>query len=247
MAINFTATNSKLLHTTADVLSGSNVFTLCAWIFARGIGGGAGGRIFQFPEDTTEVLLRHASATHLLRFEVDFTSAQGGWTFSAVDSVWHAVALSYDGGSTANDPIARLDFANQTVTEATTPAGTFVQPLGGFGLGGRTTNDRAWDGLLAHFMVANVIWTAQEMDAALKNPGCVRRGLRLHIEDETGFDRSGNGFHATPSALTFASGPPCMPYPLNCVTPTGISIQAAPPAGSSVPAKMAQYARRRAA
>lgn len=218
MAIDFNALTSTLEHTTAAGFDTATM-TLCAWALADGEGENALGRIFQASEaDTTpSPALFHFGGANQLKWYYDFTgggSVDGQWTFPATDGQWNAIGVSYDRSSVANDPVARVNFADVTVTETATPVGTAETPATGYCVGNISGQTRTWDGALAHVMFFNVVLSAEEMDQALIRPGSMRRGLVLwlpmwdssHVED-----LSGSALNGTATALATRDGPPITP------------------------------------
>ncbi len=179
MAVDFNGTTSKLAHTTASGYN-TDTLTICGWVRADGVGEASRGFVVQFPDasaDNASPVFYHHSTASVLRFLYDFTTTDGIWSLSATDGQWNAVAISYDRTSTANDPVARVNFSSASVTRTTGPVGTPVSPATGYCIGNSTNQVRTWDGALQHLQFFNVVLTAAEMDAALRAPGSVRRGL----------------------------------------------------------------------
>ena len=80
-------------------------------------------------------------------------------------SQWHSLTVTMDGSSVANNPLMYVDGVSQTVTEATTPTGTFTIDNTTLNLGNRNDNVRVWDGGLAEFAQWNRILSAAEVAA----------------------------------------------------------------------------------
>lgn len=214
MAILFDALTSKLQHDTAAL--DSTTWTFCVWLYALGLGEGSFGEIFVWDETGNDVYeIYHDSVANRLEISARWNVTLGQWEVSTVtDNQWNAVAISYDGGSTANDPLARVNFAAATVTEVGTPTGTLPAAAPGYCVGNKSTQDFTWDGRLQHLQYFNVILTADEMDAALRRPGSIRRGLRLWLpmfHASYVADLSGNAFHGTGTALATTDSAPCQP------------------------------------
>lgn len=224
--IDFNGTTSRIENTTAN-LGVNTIMTLCAWTFADGQGESSAGHITCLDEATNSVVLRHNNSNNVLRFGAIFTGVSGAWNFTATDSQWNAVAVSYDGGATTNDPVVRVNFANVSVTEVSTPTLSFVSPNTGYCIGNNTGATRTWNGMIAYVQGFNVILTAPEMDQCLRRPGSVRRGLKLFQPMlHSGYlaDLSGNGFNGTGTDLANrVGGPPCAPlYGGQSFSPHGI-------------------------
>jgi len=87
---------------------------------------------------------------------VGFSTTVGVWTITAPSSsVWHHLAVTYDGASTSNVPLIYVDGVSQSVTTATTPVGTISIPTQSFNIGNRNGLDRAFNGRIAEFAVWN--------------------------------------------------------------------------------------------
>lgn len=214
--VDFDALTSFFENTTAD-LGITTLVTICAHVFADGVGEGSFGRIIQLPEDTLILTFEHNSAAGLLEFRAQWSGTLAHWTFPANDSEHHAVAVSYDAGATGNTPVARVDYLPVTVTLVTAASGTFTAPGTGYCIGNRTARDRTWDGMLGEIQVFNAILTAGQMDQACIKPGSVRlnaagtRVLQLWAPLYNAAylsDLSGSAFNGTAGGLTDRAGGP---------------------------------------
>jgi hypothetical protein len=79
---------------------------------------------------------------------------------------WHHIVITYDGGSTANDPVIYVDGASVTVTELAAPVGTInTANTGAYVLGNRAAGDRNMDGMLGEFAAWDAILDAAEARA----------------------------------------------------------------------------------
>lgn len=203
------------MHATLPDLTAATTVTVCAWVFADASGEGGFGTIARVPEAGTEISGYHfggANAADTLRWSCQRATTIGIWTFPATFSAWHAVAVSYDSALTTNDPVARVDFADVTETETSTPVGVAAGLGSGISIGGNNAGTRTWDGRLAHVQTFNVLLTASEMDAALRRPGSIRRGMKswhpLYHATYLG-DLSGQaGVLTLTGAIATADGPP---------------------------------------
>lgn len=72
-------------------------------------------------------------------------------------AAWHSLSITYDAGSTANDPAIQVDNTPQTVTETVAPAGSLFTDAGSYYLGNRPAADRNLDGMMGLFAVWNRI------------------------------------------------------------------------------------------
>lgn len=102
-----------------------------------------------------------------LVFQKTWQGATGQWRVSSPSTnAWHAIGISYDGGSISNDPLMYVDGVSQSVTEQATPAGSANNDATQYQIGNRTTNlNRAFNGRLAEFAYWDVLLTANEFAA----------------------------------------------------------------------------------
>jgi hypothetical protein len=205
--------NSKLENTTADVLAGSDELTICAWVNAAGFGQNGDGTVIRFDETSDTHFLRHPNAANKLTWIASFSSSYGEWTFPITDGQWQAVALTHDQSPASNTPRARVNYLDVTVTRVSAvPTGDPVVVPAGYCVGNNSATNETWNGKIAHVQVFNRVLSPTEMDAALRNPGSIKHGLRLWLPMLNASDvndRSGYGFHGTGTALeTGSDGPP---------------------------------------
>lgn len=217
MGTDYNGSTSKLEHTTANLLQGSGLFTILVWALPDTQGEATFGRLVVMPHTGGggAINVGNVNTVGTIQLEFPWTTTNGKWDIPITNAAWNAIAFSYDNSSDVNDPIARVNFASATVTEDTAPVGTAVAPADGYCVGNRSDQARTWDGGIGPLMVHNVILTAEEMDAQLRCPGSIRRGLVLHLNQLNGADRhdlSGNGFHPTATGLANRNGPPMLPW-----------------------------------
>lgn len=119
-------------------LDSAKTFSISLWITVAGYVTGTDG-IYLVKADTFEgattkglfaVISNGTSSTAgTLRFNAMGWATTGG-TFTipgpTASAAWHHLAITYNASSTANKPIIYLDGTLQTVTTATTPAGTYT-------------------------------------------------------------------------------------------------------------------------
>jgi hypothetical protein len=212
-SILFDGLDSRLMKTDADVLAGSSNITVCVWVWAAGLGENNLGTILRLDEDGSAILLGHPSSANTLHWVGKFTGGNGEWTFPVTDGTWRPVSVTYNKSNPANDPVARVNFADVTETEVASP-----NPMGspqaintGYCVGNDSTQVRTWNGKIAHLQVFDRILSTTEQDAALQAPGSIRNGLRLWLPMNSATDvndRSGNGLNGTATTLfTDISGP----------------------------------------
>lgn len=215
MSIDFNGTTSLLYHTTATGYL-VDARTVLAWCYADTAGELGVGQLFGADETAAGTVyrwvLRYNNSTNLFRMFSNRTT-DGVWQVALPLAQWNAFGVSYDGSDVANDPVARNNFAPLTVTEITVPVGAEAAGETGYAIGCRSTGTNVWDGAIQHVQFFNVVLTAAEMDAALRLPGSIRRGLvswwpmltAAHVTDIV------QNVAGTGSALTSRGGPPCGP------------------------------------
>jgi len=111
-------------------------------------------------------------------------SADGKWSIAKpTTGAWHHICITYDGSSTANDPLIYLDGVSQAVTERSTPSGTLLLPDGTVTIGRASGGGQEFDGRLAEFAIWNRILTAGEVAALGKGfaPPTNPRGLLTYL------------------------------------------------------------------
>lgn len=104
----------------------------------------------------------------------------GEWVMvGPATGTWAHVAMTYDSGSTTNDPVMYLNGTSSTVTEITNPTGTWATGTDDVYLGNQSAGVRGLDGSLAESAVWNRILTAGEILALSKtySPSHFPRGL----------------------------------------------------------------------
>lgn len=148
--------------------------TYSIWTMRFGDGGGAGGRLFDKREgsDAQVVLIYNPNPNpnNAYNFDVVWSGGTASWRFPRpAGGVWAHILVTYDGGSSANDPLAYVDGVSQTVTEATGPSGTLNTNTSRYIVGNRANDDaRNWNGRLCEFAIWNRILTTAEISALAK-------------------------------------------------------------------------------
>jgi hypothetical protein len=99
------------------------------------------------------------------KFSRGWSTTAGLWSIVRPSAdAWHNIVVTYDGGSTGNNPIVYVDGSSVTVTTVTAPAGTLdTSNADAYWLGNRQADSaRNWAGQLAEFAVWNRILNAAE-------------------------------------------------------------------------------------
>jgi hypothetical protein len=99
-----------------------------------------------------------------LFFYADWSTTQGFWyTTNALTTGLHLLGLTYDYGSTANDPSMFVDGASVGVTEQQAPVGTYRTGLSNvFRLGSFTVGSVSINARIHAFTVLSGLWAAAD-------------------------------------------------------------------------------------
>ena len=167
-------------------------------------------RYFQNDSDTW--IAQNASTD--LKFHRDWTTTPGQWVIAAAAhgmtlTNWNHIALTYDGSSTANDPLFYANGVSKTVTRTTAPAGTLWTTAGPWFLGNNSASGTLpHGGSLEWFSIHNVVLTAQEvadhMNYGFVPRGCIGSWSLDGASPEP--DLSGSGHDGTVTGTTVVAG-----------------------------------------
>lgn len=142
------------------------------------------GRVWEWRDAGGSLMnmqLYNTGSANVCEVAVNWSTTTGVWTCPPPSAgSWHVVTVTYDGGSTSNNPAMYVDGVSQTVTRAIAPAGslnagtrsmTFGQRFGGSG--------NKYNGAAAEFGLWNRILTAGELAGLAKwsVPNTCPRGL----------------------------------------------------------------------
>lgn len=220
----FNNTTTKVENTGAAIVYSQ--MSILAWIKFAGNGEDGFGRILVADEFTTagfRFRLRPTNTTiDLFR---TFSTTNGTWR-AATGAVantgrWYCVAVSHDGGSTANVPAWWIrdsttgpNLVTSANTTVTAPAGTVTLTGVGYCAGNVTGQTATFDGSICYLQLWDRILTYGEFNTAMHNPGRITNGLKLFLplrDSADGADLSGSGFNGTVTAGGNSDGPPCGP------------------------------------
>lgn len=108
------------------------------------------------------------------------TVSDGAWSISKpATGAWIHNVVTYDGSSTANDPIIYNNGVSQSITERSSPSGSLVNTSTNFYIGSEANTGQYWDGRIAEFAIWNRILSQDEVTALAKgaSPLLFARGL----------------------------------------------------------------------
>ncbi len=117
---------------------------------------------------------------------IHWSTNSGAWSIpKPATGAWTHILVTYDMGSTANDPAIYVNGASQTVTERGTPSGTApANSQSTLYLGSDSGNGQYYDGRMAEFAMWNRVLTAAEADiigAKKYSPLFVSNGLVMYV------------------------------------------------------------------
>lgn len=108
------------------------------------------------------------SADDTTELYVDFSTTDGRWrSTTPLGTVFHHIALTYDGGAVGNDPVFYLDGAVDATIDIVTPVGSIVSdatPTLRVGEDGAQAAD--WAGDIGWLCYANAVWDAAQINRA---------------------------------------------------------------------------------
>jgi len=183
MARGFSSSSNDYL-VTANALSPYTLRSFAGWVNVTAYGA-ADGRLWEWrdtPGSNGNVQLFAPAGSNVFEFTANWLTTAGTWTCPAPSSGgWHHISVSYDGGSTANDPVMYVDGVSQTVTETSTPAGASLRTnTVGMTIGQRFAGSgNKYNGLAAELGWWNILLDAGIHAALAKGyaPSFFRRGL----------------------------------------------------------------------
>jgi hypothetical protein len=215
---------TDLITTTFTTDQGAAAWSYSFWFLIRSGVVNNLQRIWQQDNTTNNdrcVFLTNNNTFSCLDFQYGWNATTFAWhltngTADIPTGVWHHMLITYDAGSTANNPVAYLDGASVTVTHnGASPTGAVNVNTNPWCIGGRAaTPSRCWDGLIAEFAVWNTTLNAREATALAQGVRFFRiRPPLLAYWPLDGLkspepDLSGNARNGTLTGTAFATGPP---------------------------------------
>lgn len=118
---------------------------------------------------TSIVALVPGTAGFRIRFGVDWSTTDGTWRTDdlALDTRQHYV-VTYDAGSTTNDPVLYVNGASVSVTQIANPAGTLTGGEDTLRVGEDAAGAQDLNGILQHVTIeGGTIWSAAQVNRAM--------------------------------------------------------------------------------
>jgi hypothetical protein len=143
----FDGSLSKIENIDADVLAGSDDMTICLWVHPTDLGE-SGGTVLTLDESGTGgVRIQRNQSSTTLTLAALFGMTVGSWSFPVAEDSWSAVAVTYNESDESNDPSARVNFSNATVTQSGSgPSGTVPMVNPGYCVGNWSDQRTAFEG-----------------------------------------------------------------------------------------------------
>jgi hypothetical protein len=226
MSLDFDGVNDVVSLTSQTV--GTTISVLC-WFDADDQGEGDNGVLWSHGNYETSVgrgslAWNATAASKKLRFVSHRATTSGRWDMStgfAAVTGWKAALVTYDSGSTSNDPIMyTLDgttISTLTVgsglTETQTPNGTDGTDNTTYRVGTENAANKSFNGRLGEHAFWTSILTAAEASAVLTLGPMAVPGMYLYwpMDLATGTDFSGNGRDGTITGAIAGANPPTRP------------------------------------
>lgn len=118
---------------------------------------------------TSVVALVPGTAGFRVRFGVDWTTTDGTWRTDdlALNTRQHYV-VTYDAGSTTNDPVVYVNGASVSITQIANPAGTLTGGEDTLRMGEDAAGAQDLNGTLQHLAIeGGTIWSAAQVNRAM--------------------------------------------------------------------------------
>ena len=185
MARDCTAANHYIQFTSVASQNSLTTISIAAWIRPDSAGFDAGspyGRIFQKSGRYAFYVDGDVSPTFGFTASHSTTSGDWGADYGSLGSfgTLHHVAVTYDAGSTTNDPILYLDGVAQSLgAYDSNPSGTLIADSTSLSIGATSSGNGDYDGLIAEVGYWNRVMSASEVAQLAKgfSPLFVPNGL----------------------------------------------------------------------
>lgn len=135
-------------------------FSCLIWYYSHGAGGTGFGFPWAIGNSNANLqcgLVNNSSATSIL-FARAWSVTSGSWGFTIAADTWTPILVTYDGSSTANDPIIYINGLPATVSRNSAPSGTITPANFNFVVSGMSSlQSHNIDGMAAHVAFWNGI------------------------------------------------------------------------------------------
>lgn len=172
--------------TFGNVAGGLKTFSFSAWYYLDAWTTTAGMRVVG--KESSLNAVDNVDVAKGWQFFADWSGTDGTWVTPANSitlGVWQNVVATYNGTATTNDPLIYINGISQTVTEKTTPTGSYpADSTLVFRIGNNATPGvRAWDGKIAEVGYWNRILSPEEIKSLSKriSPLFLSRNLKMYV------------------------------------------------------------------
>jgi RHS repeat-associated protein len=145
-AVEFDGTDDTVSVAASASLNDLTKVTAEGWIYLDSFGESSLGRFFQ-KTDANQLMVSGANGT--VQFEALRWSTDGKWRTpngSIQTKKWYHLVVSYDYGSSSNDPKVYINGLLQTLTESQAPSGSVSSETGTLYIGNNLDATRSFDG-----------------------------------------------------------------------------------------------------
>jgi len=152
--------------------TGTTLRTISAWFYIDAYDSTA-RRLF---DQGTQEYLYYRTTNGDFAFTVDaWSGSNARWGITQPSAGgWHHLAITYDAGSTANDPVFWLDGTSVSVVEITAPSGTYSNKTSNCYIGNRSDATRGHNGAIGEFAQWDVILSDSEIAALASRVSAAR-------------------------------------------------------------------------
>lgn len=191
-SMDFDGTDDYIVATTTALFDALPRFSVAAWVYLDGWGGGNYGRIFDKGQNSGGYVGRglfvcndggvNCNSQSLSFYQSFNTDTYSGWWSSPANSLstgqWYHVAIAYDNTSTANDPVMYINGRSVTVTENSTPAAGTADDDADADLyiGNRYDTTRAFNGQIDDFRIYGYELSQAQVKKVMNEGSAVRFG-----------------------------------------------------------------------
>ena len=186
MARDFDGTDDKTVHTLVAEQYGLTTYSYAGWFYFDS--NSQYRRLFQkgnaYPNLDHDV--EFDDGYGMIFIDRNWGTTDGAWSITKPSTgAWTHICITYDAGATTNDPTMYVNGVSQTVTERSTPAGTFTAGTQtNFYLGTDSGAGQYHDGKIAEFAMWNRVLTSAEvttLGAKAFSPLFVSNGLVMYL------------------------------------------------------------------
>ncbi len=159
-------TTDRIAYANYAAINDLNTLTYALWTYRTGNGGGNNGRIVDKRNaNASGGAFLYTTATNYAFEQHRWSGGKGAWHETRpAGNVWVHVAITYDAGSTANDPTFYFDGVSQGApVEDVTPSGTLAAETEILHVGNSGATTRVWDGRLCEVAIWNRVLSPSEV------------------------------------------------------------------------------------